>query len=541
MAKSWLNSRIKILLVLSVSLLLLVPVWWRSTEVHRPVLPVDEIGNFISSAKKDGTIAVNVYFDPVSMTELPSDYLGADFLLQSRPLPEQFDPNDLDASLKSLTLTLSSEDRAGYFHLLVFCGTTAGKMVEITIGDRRMGWIRVNNATTIDKRVLKQTILAVAQALFSPPENNVLAAKFATSYRLSFTLAVAEPSYKGNSWDIASLPRFDAFTRALSRLARFAVEFQVQYVAPLAIKPKHNQSSGSFYLTKTQAMSFIDSNNWNLDFGVDTLTTLNFVLYIPERRHSPLCIDRGDSGYIVPQWGGLVLHNLAPLVDGEATENRGARELELDRVSGLFVTQVRSLFGMPIHKKYIERISSSLLDQGVSSNVRIISSPCGISEWEMDHVVIRRLSQVREKCFASLSQFISIITKMTTLPIRDEIATLLADTLESLQKSYSYSRQQLFDEAHRHAKIAFDNSETIFFDPTMIPMLYFPEEHKYAIYLPLFLPIIFPILNGFKAEFQRYRRMRDAAANEHPEIEGKGDDQPTRPSQSRVLTLADLH
>jgi hypothetical protein len=40
---------------------------------------------------------------------------------------------------------------------------------------------------------------------------------------------------------------------------------------------------------------------------------------------------------------------------------------------------------------------------------------------------------VREKCFLSLTQFISIITKMTTLPIRDEISILLKEALENLK------------------------------------------------------------------------------------------------------------
>lgn len=48
-------------------------------------------------------------------------------------------------------------------------------------------------------------------------------------------------------------------------------------------------------------------------------------------------------------------------------------------------------------------------------------------------------------------------------------------------------------------------SERLFFDPNMLPQLYFPDEHKYAIYVPMFLPILVPILTGIYGEFREWR------------------------------------
>jgi hypothetical protein len=266
---------------------LLVPVWWKTTEIYRPVLPIDDIMDFIGSAKDDGIIVVNVYFDSLSefaAFELQSDYLGVDFELKAKPLAAaiQLDVDLNAAMLKSLVPR--DEDRTGYFHVFVFCRhQDMEKQLEVNIGETRLGWIVLNNCRATGapssgesslrekdsvKRMILNSLSILAHSLYPPSETSVVATKFATSYRLSFTLVVADSSRKFSEWDIESLPHFKKFLRAFSRLSRFAVEFQVQYVAPLSLRPKYNKTSRSYHLTRTQMMSFIDSNNWNLDFGI---------------------------------------------------------------------------------------------------------------------------------------------------------------------------------------------------------------------------------------------------------------------------------
>jgi len=53
------------------------------------------------------------------------------------------------------------------------------------------------------------------------------------------------------------------------------------------------------------------------------------------------------------------------------------------------------------------------------------------------------------------------------------------------------------------SKNALIASEKAFFDPTMVSMLYFPDEHKYAVYMPLFLPISVPLALVLKEEFKK--------------------------------------
>jgi phosphatidylinositol glycan class S len=63
------------------------------------------------------------------------------------------------------------------------------------------------------------------------------------------------------------------------------------------------------------------------------------------------------------------------------------------------------------------------------------------------------------------------------------------------------------------AQAAAIDSESAFFDPSMLALLYFPDEHKYAIYMPLFLPVYVTVLAAlFRliAETRRHAKSLDA-------------------------------
>lgn len=65
-----------------------------------------------------------------------------------------------------------------------------------------------------------------------------------------------------------------------------------------------------------------------------------------------------------------------------------------------------------------------------------------------------------------------------------------------------------FRTAYGEAKQAHDKAETAFFDPDMLALLYFPEEHKWAVYLPLFLPLWFPLFGNLSSEYKRYKKRK---------------------------------
>jgi phosphatidylinositol glycan class S len=72
-----------------------------------------------------------------------------------------------------------------------------------------------------------------------------------------------------------------------------------------------------------------------------------------------------------------------------------------------------------------------------------------------------------------------------------------------------------------HARIAEAEAERAFFEKSMVGQLYFPDEHKIAVYMPLLGPVAVPlfmgVLNQLKAWRKRRREMSERAKGKKSE------------------------
>jgi len=59
-----------------------------------------------------------------------------------------------------------------------------------------------------------------------------------------------------------------------------------------------------------------------------------------------------------------------------------------------------------------------------------------------------------------------------------------------------------------HAARAQRLASEAYFDPSMLALLYFPDEHKYAVYTPLFGPVAVPLLVALLREVKEWRAGR---------------------------------
>lgn len=66
--------------------------------------------------------------------------------------------------------------------------------------------------------------------------------------------------------------------------------------------------------------------------------------------------------------------------------------------------------------------------------------------------------------------------------------------VESAQRTMQELELGHLDSAFQASKDAITASERAFFDPSLLHLLYFPDDQKFAIYIPLFLPMAVPIL-----------------------------------------------
>jgi phosphatidylinositol glycan class S len=58
-----------------------------------------------------------------------------------------------------------------------------------------------------------------------------------------------------------------------------------------------------------------------------------------------------------------------------------------------------------------------------------------------------------------------------------------------------------------------------FFNPDMVGLLYFPAEHKYAVYTPLFAPIAVPLVVSVLRELRARRKAAAMTGGVRPKVE----------------------
>ena len=67
-------------------------------------------------------------------------------------------------------------------------------------------------------------------------------------------------------------------------------------------------------------------------------------------------------------------------------------------------------------------------------------------------------------------------------------------TLAALEKGCAELRNGRFNSALKEGREAAVEAEKAFFERTMVAQVYFPEEHKVAVYLPLMGPVGVPLI-----------------------------------------------
>ncbi|KAK0315319.1 GPI transamidase component [Friedmanniomyces endolithicus] len=327
---------------------------------------------------------------------------------------------------------------------------------------------------------------------------NNRAFKPSTTYHLSFSLFVArnEPS----AWAIEdALAAYVApLVDALSSLSNFTITTQVQLHAsfsPSIAGPTFDEASGEWKLRREDLSGFVNAAEWPLSPSIGEGSTINFVLYVPAAEYSPLVVaDTGGTVWLVPQWGGVAILNLdgpsTPLKATKATDRTTLSATDLDEVMLTFADQLTSLIGLP-------------------------STPSGSLALRIAALQRERATALLLSTASTLGALSRLVHKLPNIPIPDTVATSVATSLRHLDlacqdlRAGRYSKTDSNLGALGNAQAASEASEKAFFEPSMVGQVYFPDEHKVAVYVPLLGPMGVPlVLAGVKESLSLYRSIR---------------------------------
>merc|ERR1719495_2053504 len=84
-----------------------------------------------------------------------------------------------------------------------------------------------------------------------------------------------------------------------------------------------------------------------------------------------------------------------------------------------------------------------------------------------------------------------LLTQISNIVINEEVSEQVYLAVAYYLTALEHMKKGQIEEAFTRSQTSFISSEKAFFDDTLLALLYFPEDQKYAIYIPLFLPILF--------------------------------------------------
>ncbi|SMR51858.1 unnamed protein product [Zymoseptoria tritici ST99CH_3D1] len=291
--------------------------------------------------------------------------------------------------------------------------------------------------------------------------------KPASSYHLTFSLFT--PGASPSAWEIdqALKEYIQPLLNPLSSVSKFTIDTQVQLYAafsPSISGPVFDEDRNRWSLHYSDLTGFVNAAEWPLSPGIGSGPTINFVLYHPSADKAPLLIAENDgTSWIIPQWGAVQIHNPPP---GQNTTKLTLEDLRPDML--VFADQLASLLGVPPSPPSLSLRISSLARERATALILSASSTLG---------ALSRLT-----------------LKLTSIEIPTSVAKSVDETLTRLDRACQDLQQGNFQSALENARIAETEVEKAFFEPSMVGQVYFPEEHKVAVYVPLLGPMAVPLV-----------------------------------------------
>lgn len=194
-----------------------------------------------------------------------------------------------------------------------------------------------------------------------------------------------------------------------------------------------------------------------------------------------------SNAFILPQWGGIVVHNFP----SDVASHIHMTSDHLESVFSAFRLQLFSLIGAPE------------LPGGV---VSLDSTP--LSQWQMDSLLRQRSLENVLSTTETLHSIIKLVDQIENMPVKEDVKGDIQNALDSLELTYKSSDSA--KSSLEHSARALTLSSRAFFNPGMLALLYFPPEHTYAVYAPLFAPVSLPLIAPVVRELLAWRKAKRA-------------------------------
>ncbi|CAH1785714.1 unnamed protein product [Owenia fusiformis] len=479
------------------------PLWWKTTEVYRVQLPYHVIDE-LAMSKLSTTIDVTVVIYEENLSKIDLARFGEDLknslnngtefenfsIVYKGNIRKAYDEErqvyeaaktleELDAALYKVKLLKEN----GKYCIVILPSTSPLASSNIHVGKQRTTFLTGENGllSVLDDftRIIKEV-----GARQKATKESMRAVHTTPEYELTFSLLNPQPDMLAVAWPIAAAvgEYLDPLTEQFADFAKMNVKSQILHYTGLSVKTK-KADKGS-YLTEADLPHLINPIESQLSSHISNYPNLNFIVYIPSRDQSPLTIQHNSgetsktNAFLSPQWGGILIYNV------ETPQNvslPAAVEVDMKPVMQVFLAQLRLILGIPTVVEK-ENIKFAKADNQV------------VTLWELDTWLRTKTLENVAMSSTTLKSLAQLLEQIPNIVINDDIGMEVEKAVTCILKSHKNLIRGNLRDAFTYSKEALIASEKAFFDQSLLELLYFPEDQKFAIYIPLFLPISIPVL-----------------------------------------------
>ncbi|KAI0018556.1 phosphatidylinositol-glycan biosynthesis class S protein [Xylariomycetidae sp. FL0641] len=479
-----------------VVLLLGLPIWWETTKITRANLPLDQMMNWADGKACSPVFPVRIAIDAPGLDEQQSNNLlqiTQQALDTTNNLPgHRLQLEKAQAAADSISKPTYDPNAALTIRLTPGQATASAPhpsspLLEITYPPSSIPSADATSsdlATYLTAQIRdafaeEQAIMSALLATSSIPSDQqpqgasqeitealskrmTRSLKYSRTYHLTFSLFTSGPS--PSSWEIESA--IEQYMRPvldmLNPIHNFTIDTQVQLYAAPGVQ--------SEVLTKQDLSSFINAAEWPLSPSIGGAPTVNFVVYIGNQTIGTDSEAATSQSWLIPQWGSVYLLSLPPITHVTSEP--------LKQPILTFTSHLLSLLGTP---------QSGSLPMRLSTLTRV------------------RSADLLLRASSSLGSLARLSLALPSISIPSSVADGVAKSMHHLEQACS---QLGTTESLEHARIAETEAERAFFEKSMVGQLYFPDEHKVAVYLPLLGPVGVPLIMGLLNELKGWKQRR---------------------------------
>ncbi|PQE24337.1 phosphatidylinositol-glycan biosynthesis class S protein [Rutstroemia sp. NJR-2017a BVV2] len=489
------SIRLRSLVILSfwaIVVLFGLPLWWKTTTIYRAPLPLDQMIDWAEGRACRPVFPLRISIEAESLQEHEAqnllrttqhalddlnDFSAHHLRLQLSP------PNNASSSSAGFSTGGLGEEVALVIRLLPGTALEADLQAyapildiyyppsQIPLSSSSSSSLATYIANTLrgvfaEEQAMIAYLLSTSSA---PPERSPKALapevadslakwttrslKYSGTYHLTFSLFT--PTATPSSWEIEAAleeymkPLLESFTA----ISNFTIDTQVQLYAAPGV-------SGNV-LRKEDLSGFINAAEWPLSPSIGGAPTINFILYVGDME-----VEGGGKSWLIPQWGGVVIQSDIS---------------DLRPVMLTFSKQLMSLLGAP---------EKGSLPLRLMTLVRV------------------RSAGLLLKASGTLGSLARLSRALPSISIPETVADGVYTAIEHLKKACDGLGGK---EGLENARIAEEAAEKAFFEKSMVGQVYFPDEHKVAVYMPLLGPIAVPLVMGVLKEVKAWKTRRSAA------------------------------